>query len=96
MVNIVSLSLATIAAMAPIAMAANCQSQLYYCGYNLLKHGDYLDQILEALDDNHVAISGNSIKESYFFCTGGANGEIEYLRTCEACADGGENNSDTC
>jgi hypothetical protein len=51
---------------------------------------------LEALDDNHVEISGNNIKESYFFCTGGANGEIKYLRTCEACADGGENNSDSC
>ncbi|OAA42281.1 hypothetical protein NOR_05130 [Metarhizium rileyi] len=96
MVNFATVSLAALATLVPLAVADNCQNGLLYCGYNLLKRGNYYTQINEALLSNGQPTDSNHINYSFFRCLGGSNGAIEFLNYCPDCHDGGSDHSDKC
>lgn len=59
--------------------------------------GNYDEQIREALRAANQPTDGDHIERSLFFCSGGPNGEIEYLQFCgNRCVDGGTNHNDYC
>lgn len=59
----------------------------------MLSLGDYQGQIDQALAN----VAGSNDGEPLFRCTGGADGFIEYKRTCEqGCQDAGAHNPDFC
>ena len=76
--------------------ARNCTPGLNYCGHTLLSIGKYAPQIDQCLHDNGKP-SGTDGRHVLFYCAGGPNGNIKYLRTCRnACADGGAGRNDFC
>ncbi|RFN45234.1 hypothetical protein FIE12Z_10515 [Fusarium flagelliforme] len=96
MVKLLNLSVAAIALLAPIAEASDCTAGLRYCGYVLLRLGNYDAQIRQALSDGGKPINDDWIKNSYFDCIGGNGGLIKWLNKCKACVDNRYGNSDTC
>ncbi|EAU32012.1 conserved hypothetical protein [Aspergillus terreus NIH2624] len=92
-----TIALAAAASLASTAVAANCQTGLQYCGYVLLRKGNYYAQIAQALDDANMPTDPSHIQNTLFQCVGGPNGDIDIIRYCgAACQDGGNNHSDTC
>ncbi|KAM5343983.1 hypothetical protein ACJ41O_012520 [Fusarium nematophilum] len=96
MVKLATLAVAALAVFAPIAEARNCRKGLTYCGYVLLRRGNYYNQIEQELSANGKSTSSDWIKNSLFECTGGSNGDINYLRKCGDCKDGGDKHNDYC
>ncbi|KAH6885180.1 hypothetical protein B0T10DRAFT_492147 [Thelonectria olida] len=90
------LSVAALAVFAPIAEAKNCQKGLTYCGYVLLRRGNYYNQISAELRANGQSTDSNWVNHSLFKCLGGNNGDISYIKHCSSCQDGGDNNNDFC
>ncbi|KAK4672826.1 hypothetical protein QC763_106440 [Podospora pseudopauciseta] len=87
----------TLAVVAPAAVdAANCKTGLHYCGYVLLRKGNYYNQIIEALKKADKSTSSAYVNHSLFYCTGGSNGNIKYQAKCSSCVDGGDGKSDHC
>ncbi|KAJ4006115.1 hypothetical protein NW752_001365 [Fusarium irregulare] len=96
MVKLLNLSVAAAALLTPIAEARDCTTGLRYCGYVLLKVGNYDAQIRQALSDGGHPINDDWIKYSYFDCIGGYGGLIKWLDKCKGCVDSPEGNSDVC
>ncbi|KAM0192671.1 hypothetical protein ACHAPI_008028 [Fusarium lateritium] len=96
MVKITTIVVAALASLAPIAEARNCRQGLTYCGYVLLRRGNYYNQIDAALEDAGVQSNSNNINNSLFYCQGGNNGDIQFKRQCKSCKDGGDKHDDSC
>ncbi|PYH49083.1 uncharacterized protein BP01DRAFT_388907 [Aspergillus saccharolyticus JOP 1030-1] len=96
MVKATTIALAIMATISPFAAASNCQTGLQYCGYNLLKRGNYYAQIVNALEAAGYPTDSAHVENTFFQCLGGSNGDIEVLQYCSACQDGGSNHSDSC
>ncbi|CAG7558351.1 unnamed protein product [Fusarium equiseti] len=96
MVKLLSLAVVTVALLAPISGASNCTPGLRYCGYVLLRVGNYKEQIIQALRAEGQDFDWRAINTSYFDCLGGSNGDIKWLSNCRTCVDNGYGNSDTC
>ncbi|KAK2020337.1 hypothetical protein LZ32DRAFT_598025 [Colletotrichum eremochloae] len=97
----VSILLSVIAvALSGVAEARNCTKGLRYCGYNLLKVGDYEADIKKALQKaNQWTTSKRKldlrINQSRFVC--GDNGVINWIEFCNGgCIDGGHDKHDFC
>lgn len=59
--------------------------------------GNYYNQIVEALRKERQPTDVSHTKESLFYCTGAANGDIAFQAYCaRGCQDGGIGNSDFC
>ncbi|KIM41489.1 hypothetical protein M413DRAFT_27828 [Hebeloma cylindrosporum] len=84
-------------AFAGFALARNCTPGLRYCGSTLLDIGNYQGQIDQALADAGVQEVDNG-KSALFFCQGGDNGVIQFIRECTVgqCVDAGTGNDDHC
>ncbi|KAH7233484.1 hypothetical protein BKA59DRAFT_549740 [Fusarium tricinctum] len=97
MVKITTVAVAALAALAPVAEARNCRQGLTYCGYVLLRRGNYLNQIDAALKNAGVDANNNNINQSLFYCQGGNNGDIQFRKQCKkGCNDGGDKHNDSC
>ncbi|KAF4970303.1 hypothetical protein FSARC_2623 [Fusarium sarcochroum] len=97
MVKITAIAMAALAVIAPIVEANNCKEGLTYCGFILLRRGNYYDQIDKELLKNGQKSETNHILNSLFYCKGGSKGDIEFKKYCgKSCADGGDGHSDTC
>ncbi|EER25022.1 hypothetical protein CPC735_016230 [Coccidioides posadasii C735 delta SOWgp] len=97
MVKFTSIALAVVGAMASLVAADNCQTGLQYCGYVLLRKGNYYAQIVQALHQAKLPTDPRHVQNTLFQCIGGPNGEIKVIKFCgAACHDGGNNHSDTC
>lgn len=92
MVKVATFTVATLTILMPAAVAYNCQKGLNYCGYNLLNRGrhframylqgNYYSQIYQALVTNYQPTDAVHVNMSFFHCTGGENGEIQFLYFC--------------
>ncbi|KAJ4264523.1 hypothetical protein NW762_005725 [Fusarium torreyae] len=97
MVKITAIAVAALAVIAPVAEAKNCQKGLTYCGYVLLRRGNYYNQIDASLKNAGQKTDNNHINNSLFYCQGGNNGDISFRKYCGgSCKDGGDGNSDKC
>ncbi|KAH6605339.1 hypothetical protein Trco_007046 [Trichoderma cornu-damae] len=97
MVRFTIIPLAVLATLVPFAIANNCKTNLRYCGATLLRVGKYQEQIINALRARGQSTDGAHIERSLFFCSGGPNGEIEFLEFCgNRCVDGGSGKNDYC
>ncbi|KAM0559903.1 hypothetical protein ACHAPJ_003853 [Fusarium lateritium] len=97
MVKITAIAVAALAVIAPIAEAKNCVKGYTYCGYVLLRRGNYYNQIDSALKNAGQGTDNNHINNSLFYCKGGNNGDINFRKYCGgSCHDGGDGNNDTC
>ncbi|OJJ50701.1 hypothetical protein ASPZODRAFT_55828 [Penicilliopsis zonata CBS 506.65] len=90
-------SIAFLLLAVPLSLADNCRPNIQYCGYNLLKRGNYYAQINDALRDANQPTDETHVDQGLFWCTGGANGEITFISFCQSgCHDGGTGRSDWC
>ncbi|KAG6357781.1 hypothetical protein INS49_013660 [Diaporthe citri] len=87
---------AALVAFTPLVQADNCTPGLNYCGYGLLRKGNYYNQINAALLTNRQSTDSNHINQSLFMCIGGNNGDISFIKYCGTCQDGGSGRSDHC
>merc|ERR1712111_229707 len=88
---------AAIVAIAPVVVAADCRKGFMYCGRTLIGLGNYIPQILEALDDYGCDNpSGKNIDSTLFYCLGGPDGDIKVEKICKSCQDNGHGDDDTC
>ena len=77
-------------------LARNCTPGLNYCGRSLLNIGKYQPQIDQALADAGAG-EANGGADDLFYCVGGTNGVIRYVRYCSnGCHDAGSGASDYC
>ncbi|KAF2679837.1 hypothetical protein K458DRAFT_421925 [Lentithecium fluviatile CBS 122367] len=97
------LSLVALMAAASFAAADNCQEGLKYCGFNLLRRGNYYQTIVDLSHSAPGSAAWNTlddfINSSYWLCTSSATGAIKYEGYCGSpgnCADGGAGKSDIC
>ncbi|PHH89569.1 hypothetical protein CDD83_5760 [Cordyceps sp. RAO-2017] len=97
MVQLATLPVAVVAILIPLAAAGNCLPGRNYCGYNLLKKGNYFSQIDSALEGARKPRDSAHIKNALFNCDGGAHGAIAFIKHCSSgCSDGGAGRSDYC
>ncbi|RSM20269.1 hypothetical protein CDV31_000763 [Fusarium ambrosium] len=81
-----------------LATAAACTDGLVYCGFNLLRRGDYKAEIIAELE----RVEGPSedeydIYHGLFKCGEGGHGWIRYISHCDRfCNDGGAGKDDYC
>ncbi|KAJ3492673.1 hypothetical protein NLG97_g5231 [Lecanicillium saksenae] len=93
----VKITLAAAATLVATAFARNCTPGLVYCGWNLLRVGNYQEQVNRAISQKGWNVNGKNIHDTLFNCLGGPNGEIDVLDWCSGnCADGGEGHNDFC
>ncbi|EAW14267.1 uncharacterized protein ACLA_073020 [Aspergillus clavatus NRRL 1] len=97
MVKFTTVAIGLTAFLSSFAAASNCKANLDYCGSSLLKKGNYYAQIANELKAKGQSTDPSHIQQSLFHCTGGSNGEIEFLRFCSGgCQDAGKGHSDSC
>ncbi|KAK3382542.1 hypothetical protein B0T24DRAFT_17556 [Lasiosphaeria ovina] len=100
MVNIAILVPALALAFSGLADARDCTKGLRYCGYNLLKIGNYKDTIRHELQrTGHWSWEAKKERiltdNSRFVC--GDAGAINYVDFCSGgCVDGGSDKNDFC
>ncbi|KAK1948665.1 hypothetical protein LY78DRAFT_664789 [Colletotrichum sublineola] len=92
----ISIVLSAIAvALSGVAEARECTKGLRYCGYNLLKIGDYQSDIRKALVKAKQPRTKVTIEQSRFAC--GDKGAITWVDFCRAgCVDMGSGQHDIC
>ncbi|ORY12637.1 hypothetical protein BCR34DRAFT_600522 [Clohesyomyces aquaticus] len=93
-------TLVAILAAASFAVAENCQPGLSYCGYNLLRRGNYRQDMEAELEKRtrNMGYTERYVQQSVFYCKDSAGG-IEYSMYCgdnNNCKDGGANKNDAC
>ncbi|KAM0384927.1 hypothetical protein ACHAQC_011890 [Fusarium culmorum] len=89
-----TLLVAAAAVFSSAAEARACTEGLSYCGWNLLKVGNYRDEIVAELTRNGKPINNAYIGESLFNCH--SDGWITYKTYCGVCKDGHSGKSDYC
>ncbi|EEU39272.1 uncharacterized protein NECHADRAFT_122668 [Fusarium vanettenii 77-13-4] len=101
MVNFITFAIASAILFPTLATAAACTDGLTYCGYNLLRRGDYKAEIIAELE--RVGDHLNDPTEEYdiyhglFKCGEGGHGWIRYVSHCDRfCNDGGAGKDDYC
>ncbi|KAK2616623.1 hypothetical protein QQS21_000446 [Conoideocrella luteorostrata] len=96
--NITCLYIILLAVVVPLASANNCKPGLKYCGYFLLKIGNYGKQIDTALSEKGLDPTDQTkVLNTLFDCLGGPNGDIKAISFCDrGCAEGDPNMSDSC
>ncbi|KAK5991938.1 hypothetical protein PT974_05328 [Cladobotryum mycophilum] len=97
MVQLTTVSIVAVAIMAPFVAADNCRNGINYCGWNLLKKGNYYSQIISALSNAHESTDSNHVNNELFHCDGGPQGDITVIKFCgNGCLDGGSGHDDYC
>ncbi|QYT05277.1 hypothetical protein H0G86_012171 [Trichoderma simmonsii] len=87
----------SILAVASSAAAEGCRRGLTYCGSSLLAHGNYHEQINEALKRGGKPTDSHHILDSLFFCTSDEDYVVwEAICKPRECYDAGPGNSDHC
>ncbi|KAE8137535.1 hypothetical protein BDV38DRAFT_282788 [Aspergillus pseudotamarii] len=76
------------------AYARNCWSGLVYCGWDLLKIGNYEEDIEDALELAGQPINAHTKRDSLFFC--GGPDDLSYQGTCHRGECQWNNNNDYC
>ncbi|KAI1078638.1 hypothetical protein F5B20DRAFT_581993 [Whalleya microplaca] len=95
MVNFILTAIALGASLSAVAIADNCVDGIYYCGYNLLKKGNYFQDIYNSLSNAGQPHDDAHTNQSLFFCKG--NDDVPFTAFCGAgCHDGGKGKSDSC
>ncbi|TID22854.1 hypothetical protein E2P81_ATG01987 [Venturia nashicola] len=88
------LALLTLAACALTVTASNCEDNFNWCGWDLLKRGDYRDYIKAALTDAKKPITEHNVNNSLFKCANNGKGDASFLKICEGtCEYGGSGKS---
>ncbi|KAI1773147.1 hypothetical protein F4818DRAFT_443506 [Hypoxylon cercidicola] len=91
------LSIATVLALGVTpSLAESCDAPWEWCGWDLLRRGDYEETIKEALTNADQPTDDRHIHQSLFRCLDtDDNGNIEFASLCElGCAYGGSAQSD--
>ncbi|KAJ2985436.1 hypothetical protein NUW58_g5529 [Xylaria curta] len=70
MVNLHLVAISLSAALSGIAIASDCSHGYYYCGFNLLRKGNYYEDIAKSLTDAGQTIDDAHVLQSLFFCKG--------------------------
>ncbi|KAK8106592.1 hypothetical protein PG999_009951 [Apiospora kogelbergensis] len=92
-IAIVAAAAAFMAFVQPVA-AENCRTNIAYCGYNLLKRGNYRSEIVASLRAANQPVDDQHINYSLFMCNGPDDVPFRYF--CPNCVDGGSGKSDYC
>ncbi|KAL4898171.1 hypothetical protein BDV59DRAFT_166327 [Aspergillus ambiguus] len=83
--------------LAPFMRPTSCTAGLNYCGFNLLRIGNYAARINTTLREQNMALDRWSMQETLFYCDGRRKGSISFAAICEIeCRDGGTGHSDWC
>ncbi|RMJ18610.1 hypothetical protein BHE90_012807 [Fusarium euwallaceae] len=100
MVKPIALTIASAVLFPTLAMAAACTDGLVYCGYNLLRRGDYKNEIIAELvrvGDPSAPNEEYEIYHGLFKCGEGGHGWIRFVSHCDRfCNDGGAGKDDYC
>ncbi|KAF2800817.1 hypothetical protein K505DRAFT_216863, partial [Melanomma pulvis-pyrius CBS 109.77] len=76
------------------AIADNCFAPWNWCGWSLIKKGNYKGYIKKALQDKGKPTDDWTINNSIFRCVGNLLGDAEFLAVCShGCAYGGKRES---
>ncbi|KAI4869215.1 hypothetical protein F4820DRAFT_407600 [Hypoxylon rubiginosum] len=90
------LSIATVLAVGvtPI-LAKSCDAPWEWCGWDLLRWGNYQDTITQALSDAGQPTDDRHVEQSLFRCLDTDNGNIKFESFCSnGCSYGGTGDSD--
>ncbi|ORY18299.1 hypothetical protein BCR34DRAFT_596242 [Clohesyomyces aquaticus] len=90
------LTILALLSLTTLSVAENCRPGIWYCGYNLLRRGNYMEDIKKELASFGRPLDGHHIYDSRFQCTHDYG--IFFRGTCYAgkCNDGGEGKDDNC
>lgn len=92
-----TVALAALATLFSSVSADACTSGLMYCGYNLLRVGNYRGEINQELYNKHIDMDEDHVNNSLFECGAGGKGWIGWKDYCSTgCRDGGRGRSDSC
>ncbi|KAF2179223.1 hypothetical protein K469DRAFT_799415 [Zopfia rhizophila CBS 207.26] len=76
-----------------VVMADNCYGPWNWCGWDLIKHGDYKQYIIRRLKANNKPTDDYTINNSLWHCVGDA-GQADFVSICHnGCVYGGSANS---
>ncbi|KAI1085678.1 hypothetical protein F5B20DRAFT_575184 [Whalleya microplaca] len=88
------LSTVSLCVLAKMATADNCYAPWNWCGWDLIKHGDYTEYIREHLEAAGQPINDNTINNSLWRCDSSTTGDASFLQLCPgACSYGGSGQS---
>ncbi|KAL2012121.1 hypothetical protein VTN00DRAFT_4839 [Thermoascus crustaceus] len=84
-----TLSLSALSGMIGIAMADNCYGPWNWCGWDLIRHGNYEDYIRDKLAAAGKPTDEFTINNSLWHCVGN-DGEADFVAICtRGCVYGG-------
>ena len=86
--------LALAAVFSTMVESKACKEGLDYCGFNLLRRGDYRSEIEAELKKAGLPVKEPYVVHSLFHC--GGDGWIGWKSYCGVCMDGGTGNNDFC
>ncbi|KAH6847831.1 hypothetical protein B0I37DRAFT_375952 [Chaetomium sp. MPI-CAGE-AT-0009] len=90
----ITILLALVAAVLPLAEAKACKEGLKYCGSTLLRRGNYMREIDNELKRVGLPTQDPYERNSLFHC--GSDGWIRWQVYCGNCIDGGDGKDDYC
>ncbi|KAI0129062.1 hypothetical protein BJ170DRAFT_358646 [Xylariales sp. AK1849] len=96
MVKFTLLAATIAAAMSGMVMADDCKHGLAYCGYNLLRKGNYFQDISNSLAAAEQPLDDAHINYSVFYCKGDDDVPFQGFCGSNNCQDGGSGKSDYC
>ncbi|KAI2468680.1 hypothetical protein F4781DRAFT_397513 [Annulohypoxylon bovei var. microspora] len=94
MVQFATVAIAFTAVLSGFVSAKSCHSGGVYCGYSLIKRGDYRDDIVTQLNGVHQSTDNTHIQQSLFGC--GNHGTISFKQYCKNGCIGGDKKDDYC
>ncbi|KAL7622189.1 hypothetical protein AAE478_007692 [Parahypoxylon ruwenzoriense] len=90
----IAVVLATAFSSFEMAAAKSCKSGGIYCGFALLKRGDYITKIITNLRANNLPTDDFYIKQSLWSCL--EHGDISLIEMCSLGCNGGDSKDDFC
>ncbi|KAK3682235.1 hypothetical protein B0T22DRAFT_484316 [Podospora appendiculata] len=97
MVKPATVAILLASALPSLTAAKKCTNGLIYCGYNLLRKGDYAEEMKAELARVGETVDWKHVYSSSFVCGAGGDGWIRFVNYCEnGCHDGGAGHSDYC
>ncbi|CAI6337934.1 unnamed protein product [Periconia digitata] len=81
-----------------LVVANNCYGPYNWCGWDLMKAGNYEGYIKQQLRSAAMPTDDFTVKNSLFFCHPDNSGEADFIGTCpNGCVyGGGKNTNDRC
>ncbi|PHH62437.1 hypothetical protein CDD81_7156 [Ophiocordyceps australis] len=91
-----ALSLVSFISGIALVAARNCDNGFQYCGYALRRIGNYDVRIQRALSHAGEPVDPRHFDHSLFKCTGGAGGDIVFVKYCRGSCIDHSDHDDSC